>query len=104
MKIHIAISVKDINTSIKEYSKFLYCNPVLVVENEYALWRTKQLNLSLRRTDDSPGVIRHLGFESKKHKGFDSFTDSNGVLWELFDKKSQAKEINEHWDSANYHP
>ena len=104
MKIHIAISVKDINTSIKEYNKFLNCNPVLVVENEYALWRTKELNLSLRKTDDSPGVIRHLGFESKKHKGFNSFTDSNGVLWELFDKKAQAKEINELWDDANYHP
>ena len=49
-------------------------------------------------------MIRHLGFESKKHKGFNSFEDSNGVLWELFDKKAQAKEINELWDDANYHP
>ena len=104
MKTHIAISVKDINTSILEYNKLLNCKPVLVIENEYALWRTKELNLSLRKTDETPGVIRHLGFESEKYKDFDTFVDSNGVLWELFDKKAQAKEINELWDDANYHP
>jgi hypothetical protein len=104
MKTHIAISVKDIETSIEEYNKFLKCSPVLIVKNEYALWRTKEINLSLRKTDEHPGVIRHIGFESEKHKGFNSFTDSNGVLWELFDKEAQAKEINDLWDNANYHP
>lgn len=104
MKIHIAISVKDIKTSIKEYNNFLNCSPVLIIADEYALYRTKELNLSLRKTKDEPGVVRHLGFESDKHKGFSTFTDSNGVLWELFDKETQAKEINDYWTNAQYQP
>ena len=64
----------------------------------------KRIKPIFKKNIYSPGVIRHLGFESKKHKCFNSFEDSNGVLWELFDKKAQAKEINELWDDANYHP
>lgn len=104
MKVHIAISVKDIKTSIKEYSEFLQSSPALVIADEYVLWRTDELNLSLRKTNEEVGVIRHLGFEDDKLKGFDEFKDSNGVVWELFNKQAQANEINELWPDAKYRP
>lgn len=97
MKVHIAISVSDISQSINQYTIFLKKPPVLVVPKEYALWRTKELNLSLRKTNDTSGKIRHLGFEDDSFSSFDTFTDRDGVLWETFNKVNQKSEIQTIW-------
>ena len=102
MKVHIAISVSDISQSVEEYTVFLKEPPVLVVTNQYALWRTKEINLSLRKTYDSPGTIRHLGFEDDVFSSFDTFTDRDGVLWETFNKSNQKSEIQTIWPFIDY--
>ena len=97
MRVHIAIAVTDINKSIDEYSQYLKCQPEKVIDNEYALFRAESLNLSLRVTKDEAGTVRHLGFEDESFDGFSTFTDSNGLLWEQFNRKEQLKEIDEAW-------
>ena len=101
MKVHIAISVSDISQSIEEYGHFLNEPPILVIPNQYALWRTKEINLSLRKTNDAPGTIRHLGFEDDSFNKFDTFTDSDGVLWETFNKVNQKDEIQTIWSEID---
>lgn len=104
MKVHIAISVSNLNNSIAEYTKFLNKEPDLVIKNDYALWRTEVLNLSLRVTNDKPGIVRHVGFENDEHSTFSEFKDSDGVVWELFNKSGQAEEINKFWPDVEYKP
>lgn len=101
-RIHIAVSVQDIPGSVEEYSRRLGAPPVVVVSNEYALWRTPEVNFSIRRVDASAGTLRHLGFEDPAATEFAAETDCNGILWEAFDADLQAKEINDTWPSAKY--
>ena len=99
-KLHLALGVKDIGESVKDYSKRLGCDPVVKIDNQYALFRTDTLNLSIRRVDDSKLGLRHLGFESEEYSSFQTDTDCNGILWETFPKQAQIDEIVEIWPEA----
>lgn len=44
-RIHVALGVSDIEASVIEYTARLGHAPVVVVPNEYALWRTAEVNL-----------------------------------------------------------
>jgi hypothetical protein len=103
-KIHIAIAAHDIIASVEDYSKRLGCQPCVVVANEYALWRTESINLSIRRTTEAIGTVRHLGWEDATATSFIKERDVNGVEWERFSAAVQAEEIREIWPEAEYYP
>jgi hypothetical protein len=73
----------------------------VVVPNEYALWRTPSINLSIRRVDKEPGTLRHLGWEDSSVARFDTDTDVNGIAWEHLSLEQQAREILETWPEAS---
>ena len=94
MKFHVALSVADIESSVEEYSERLKCAPQIVVPGEYALWRTENLNFSIRKTPESEaGKLRHLGWEDPDASAFETQSDINGVLWERFAAPHQRDEI-----------
>ena len=102
-KIHIALSTSDINGSIEDYSKRMACEPVVVVPNQYALWRTESVNLSIRQDTSVPnGQLRHLGWEEPGVSSFTESVDVNGITWESFTAEQQADEINEFWPESKY--
>ncbi len=101
-KIHIAIGVLDIARSVEDYSRRLECAPSVVIPNEYALWRTANVNFSIRRVSQSSGTLRHLGWEDASVSQFSQDVDVNGITWERFNAKLQAKEIKESWPQSNY--
>ncbi|MBE9113710.1 hypothetical protein IQ273_30515 [Nodosilinea sp. LEGE 07298] len=102
-KLHIALSTEDIAASVADYSARLGCRPDLVVEGIYALWRTDNLNLSIRQAAGvPPGQLRHLGWEDDEAESFSMDKDVNGITWERFAAHHQADEINEIWPGANY--
>ena len=104
-KLHIAISTNKIDESIEDYSNRLGTRPCSFIHNEYALWRTESLNLSIRRDSScTSGELRHLGWEDTSAKSFSEEKDINGITWELFSAEQQAEEINELWPEANYQP
>ena len=92
-KIHIAIGVSDISRSVKDYSERLGCQPVVVIANEYALWRTDILNFSIRYDAANPGMLRHLGWEDSSACEFTQEKDVNGIVWERFTTEQQSNEI-----------
>ena len=94
---HLAISVADIAQSIEDYTRRLGCSPCVVVPNEYALWRTSCINLSIRRAGEKAGTLRHLGWEDPAASSFATETDVNGIVWEHFNAEQQAREIEETW-------
>lgn len=97
-RFHIAISTSNIDESVKDYTRRLGFEPVVIVENEYALWRTETLNVSVRQDPSTPsGALRHLGWEDPEATEFSSNTDCNGILWERFAEKHQNDEILEIW-------
>jgi hypothetical protein len=97
-KLHIALSTHDIAASVADYSVRLGCAPTLVVEGQYALWRTEQINLSVRCTaDEPPGQLRHLGWEDATAEAFTTEVDVNGIPWERFAAHHQAAEIRQAW-------
>jgi hypothetical protein len=99
-KLHLALSVQSISESVKDYSRRLKVEPVLIVENEYALWRTETLNLSIRYDPNATSVLRHLGWEDERAESFTSDVDCNGIGWEHFSAEHQASEIREIWPGA----
>lgn len=102
---HLALGVRDIAETVRDYTLRLGSPPVLVVPGKYALWRTAQLNLSVRRVaDEQVGQLRHLGWEDDAAEGFSSEIDCNGILWERFDAREQAREIHEIWPEVDYTP
>lgn len=97
-RIHIALSTHDIARSVAEYSKRLGANPISYIPNEYALWRTNEVNLSIRKDRKvAPGTLRHLGFEDSDISGFSATKDVNGILWESFNTTAQDEEIARIW-------
>jgi len=102
--LHLALAVSNIEQSVADYSARLGVSPVVVVPREYALWRTEALNLSIRKTSEPSGTMRHLGCEDTDATEFSTETDCNGIIWEKFGASHQAQEINEIWPSANYQP
>lgn len=104
-KLHIAIATNRIEETIKDYSVRLGMEPCSFVENEYALWRTDSLNVSVRQDATcKPGELRHLGWEDPSATEFSQDTDVNGIVWERFNAHQQADEINELWPEANFSP
>ena len=102
-KIHIALSTSDIEASVADYSDRLGCLPTLVIDDQYALWRTDTVNMSIRKDLSVPnGQLRHLGWEDSKASEFSKSIDVNGITWERFTACQQAQEINDAWPSANY--
>jgi hypothetical protein len=104
MKTHLAIAVSDIAASVAEYTTMLAQEPDLVIDGQYALWRTASLNLSIRKTGQNAGTVRHVGFERDDAESFTVLTDSNGLVWETFNKHHQAEEIRAAWGDVHYEP
>ena len=104
-KLHLAISTDKIDETVADYSARLGMEPCSVVPDEYALWRTEHLNVSVRRDlSCNSGSLRHLGWEDPAAQEFTRDTDVNGIVWERFNAQHQADEINEIWPEANYQP
>lgn len=102
-KLHLALGVDSIEATVKDYSQRFGQAPDLVVPGEYALWRTEQLNVSVRKNDVAgAGTLRHLGWEMDDAAAFTSDTDCNGIVWESFAAQHQAEEINELWPEVVY--
>jgi tRNA (guanine-N7-)-methyltransferase len=99
-RFHIAIAVADVVDSIRDYSRRLGCRPEVVIDGEYALWRTKILNLSIRKIADKSGTVRHIGWEDASVKSFSQEEDVNGLIWEKFSVKDQLEEIKSFWPDA----
>jgi hypothetical protein len=104
-KLHLAIATNDIESSITDYSNRLGCRPCVVVPDEYALWRTNTINLSIRRDPTGkPGELRHLGWEDPEATEFSTSMDVNGIIWENFTAQQQADEIEIAWPGTHYMP
>jgi catechol 2,3-dioxygenase-like lactoylglutathione lyase family enzyme len=94
--IHIALGVEDVERSVPDYSSRLGCPPVAHVAGEYALWRSREVNFSIRRVAGPVG-LRHLGWEDDNAAIFSSDVDVNGIVWERFSAAAQDEEIRRHW-------
>ncbi len=92
----------NLDDSISEYSKRLGKEPVCVVPDIYALWRTREVNLSITVKPDEAGQLRHLGFEDEKVPEMLVEYDINGFMWEYFTASQQRAEIFDLWDNASY--
>lgn len=104
-KLHIAIATNKLEESMRDYSERLGVAPCSFVSNEYALWRTETLNVSIRQDDKcKPGELRHLGWEDSSADESSQDTDVNGIVWERFSAQHQADEINHIWPEANFVP
>ncbi|QFT55263.1 hypothetical protein [Microbulbifer sp. THAF38] len=102
-RLHIALSTDNIEETVQDYSARLNCKPCAHVSGEYALWRTDSLNLSIRKDSKcKPGTLRHLGWEDPSATAFTQDKDVNGIVWERFNAKQQAEEINNAWSNASY--
>lgn len=97
-RFHLALGVADIAASVLDYSARLGCDPEVVVEGEYALWRTQGLNVSIRRSETIG--MRHVGWEDDSASDFSRETDGNGISWEHFSAALQREEINRIWPQA----
>lgn len=100
-RFHIALGVVDIAASVEDYSKRLGCPPHIVVDGEYALWKTDSLNFSIRKAVTEAGKLRHLGWENDELLGFSAEKDVNGILWEAFNEAEQLKEIAHAWPQVD---
>lgn len=101
-RFHVALSVVDVDASVRDYSARLGCEPTLVVADEYALWRTESLNFSIRKVADAQaGTLRHLGWEDESADAFTSSIDVNGIVWERFTEAQQLDEIRSLWPHAS---
>lgn len=83
-RVHIALAVADIDASIADYSARFGQPPQAVVLGTYAMWRTDQLNFSVRHEPEHAGQLCNLGFEDDAAEGFTRDTDVNGIAWERF--------------------
>lgn len=102
-KLHLAISTNNIKETIKDYTERLSAEPCSCIADEYALWRTESLNISIRQDSECPsGSLRHLGWEDSSVDEFTQDIDVNGIVWESFNAQNQADEINALWPEANY--
>jgi hypothetical protein len=101
-RVHIALAVGELESSIIEYTKRLGAKPCCVVANAYALWRTDQVNLSITVNADEAGALRHLGFEDSNAETKTFETDINGFMWERFTEEQQNQEILNLWPNASF--
>jgi hypothetical protein len=104
-KLHLALSTNDIPATVKDYTARLGTAPAVVIGEEYVLWRTDSLNVSIRNDPTcKPGELRHLGWEDPDAVSFSHETDCNGVVWERFTAEQQAEEIENVWPGTNFQP
>lgn len=102
-RLHLAIATQDIAGTVADYSVRLESKPCVLIDGEYALWRTAQLNLSVRHDPTcKPGELRHLGWEDPAAPEFSESRDVNGIVWERFSAQQQATEIDEIWPDSGY--
>lgn len=101
-KLHVALGVRDVDRCIKDYAQRLGCQPEVHVWGEYALFRSKEVNLSLRRAEVTG--LRHLGWEDPSAASFSSDTDVNGIIWEHFAAEHQLAEIQTLWPADPVKP
>jgi hypothetical protein len=101
-RVHIALAVRELNDSIRDYSARLGVEPCCVVEGKYALWRTETLNLSISVDLAAAGRLRHLGFEDPDTPAASVATDVNGIEWERFTEAQQREEIRRKWPHARF--
>ena len=94
-RFHIALAVGDLDRSIQDYSRRLGTTPTVVVTGKYAMWRTPQLNFSIKEQPQCAGQLRHLGFEDEVATGFSVEHDLDGIEWELFSPTDQDNKIRE---------
>lgn len=99
-RFHLSIAVSDVAASVQDYSARLQCAPQVVIDNEYALWRTDSLNFSVRRASEAAGSLRHLGWEDDSATRFEGETDVNGLVWERFAQEQQVAEIRAAWPNG----
>lgn len=100
-RFHISISTEDFAASVQDYTKRLGCEPCVVDQGRYALWRTEQLNFTIScKPGQKGGAVRHLGFEDDTAQGFSESKDTNGITWEHFSEKTQWNEIKEKFPEA----
>jgi hypothetical protein len=101
-RLHIALAVRELNASIRDYSARLGVEPCCVVEGTYALWRTETLNLSISVDPAAAGTLRHLGFEDPDTPVATVAKDGNGIEWERFTEAQQREEIRNKWPHARF--
>jgi len=94
-RFHIALAVRDLGESIRDYSRRLGAAPAVVVEGKYAMWRNGQMNFSINEMPERAGTLRHLGFEDEAATEFSSEFDVNGIEWERFSPTAQDDKIRE---------
>jgi hypothetical protein len=92
-RFHIALAVADLDASIADYSARLGQPPQAVVIGTYAMWRTDQLNFSIRQQPERAGRICQLGFEDDAAPSFSSTTDVNDIEWQRFSTLEQDLRI-----------
>ena len=69
-RFHLALTTHNLESTISDYSVRLGIAPEVVVQGEYALWRTDSLNVSVRvDLSSKAGSLRHLGFEDSLEPG-----------------------------------
>lgn len=95
-RFHVALGVPDVSRSVAEYTVRLGQAPKVHIPNEYALWRTSQVNFSIRRAE-GPAALRHLGIEDDAATSFSEVKDINGIVWERFALADQMAEIHRYW-------
>ncbi len=102
LRFHLALSCDDLTAAIVDYTQRLGAAPKVVVPGQYALFRTPTVNLSLRQDAMvPPGQLRHLGWEDPNATEFTADHDVLGILWERFDAKTQAREIETTWPGTD---
>jgi hypothetical protein len=92
-RFHIALAVANLEASMADYSARLGQPPQALVYGVYAMWRTDNLNFSIRQQPEKAGQICQLGFEDDSVQGFTSSTDVNGIAWERFSTLEQDLQI-----------
>jgi hypothetical protein len=101
-RVHIALAVRELGTSIRDYSERLGGEPCCIVEGSYALWRTENLNLSISVDPAAAGTLRHMGFEDPDAAAPSVAKDVNGIEWERFTEAQQREEIRHKWPDARF--
>jgi hypothetical protein len=101
-RLHVALAVRDLVASVRDYSDRLGAPPCCIVDGAYALWRTDHVNLSISVMPAAAGALRHLGFEDSGATTMGVETDVNGIEWERFTEAQQRSEILRHWPHARF--
>jgi hypothetical protein len=100
-RFHLALTTHNLESTISDYSVRLGIAPEVVVQGEYALWRTDSLNVSVRvDLSSKAGSLRHLGFEDSLVPCFSEEVDVNGLVWERFSATVQKEEIETMWPGS----